>query len=152
MMRELHFIQMWFALNLTYLPVILFLTLYSHMLHFVTIMLPISYFAITLTSFLSKTQLTKDQTRLSKKNTLPFWFVGIDPSPYFWWVLDIWELRVWFSFTLIWSIYLILGRFLKRRVFKKKKKNCSNLVFYSTQTFFLQCRVCGPILPWAPTV
>ena len=72
MMRELHFIHMWFAPNLTYLPVILFLTLYSHVLHFVTILLPTSYSAVTLTSFLSKTQLTKDQTRLSKKNTLPF--------------------------------------------------------------------------------
>ena len=69
--EELHFTHMWFAPNLTYPPVVSFLTLYPYVLHSVTIPLPTSYSAVTLTSFLSKTQPTKDQTRLSQKNTLP---------------------------------------------------------------------------------
>ena len=64
-------------------------------LHY-TILLPTSYSAVTLTSFLLKTQPTKDQTRLSKKNTLPHlqcspdddleattrlsWEIGLRPS------------------------------------------------------------------------
>ena len=50
--EELHFTHMWVAPNLTYPPVVSFLTLYPYVLHSVTIPLPTSYSTVTLTSFL----------------------------------------------------------------------------------------------------
>ena len=56
---------MGFALNLTYSSIILFLTLFSHMIYFVNASLPISQSTVTLTRLIPKSKNKTDQTLLS---------------------------------------------------------------------------------------